>query len=168
MIERGLKSQISHLKFQIWDSEPCISAIFAGFCFASFAFSNKNVNAKNAKEEGHSPSTTNHEQRTTATFVKHQRPARPSCHHSETTRPFEAQTAQIDTNRTKCIKVHDLHDLHRSIRRRGGNTADRECIWIVLTARGSPCYPRGSCLFWHGMPLLTAQVSVFQAERKAL
>ena len=32
---------------------------------------------------------------------------------AEETAMLTAQTAQIDTNRTKCIKVHNLHDLHK-------------------------------------------------------
>ncbi len=41
-------------------------------------------------------------------FVKDQRTFGPCCHHSETTRPFEAQTAQNVSNRTKRIKVHEM------------------------------------------------------------
>ena len=28
-------------------------------------------------------------------------------------RSLEAHSAQIDTFRTKCIKVHEMHDLHK-------------------------------------------------------
>ena len=64
------------------------------------------------RKEGSFSSAIHHSPFTIYIFSKTERPARPSCHHSQTPAPFEAQTAQNDTFRTKRIKPHDLHDLH--------------------------------------------------------
>ena len=52
-------------------------------------------------KEGSFCSAITHSRFTIYIFSKTKRPSRPSCHHSEPPRPFEAQTARNVSNRTK-------------------------------------------------------------------